>query len=508
MDKMIYEIDVLNGEKAVVTDDLYWGRKNMVNSVPKDRQMDSDVTILVQAYNRVEKTKECINSILRYTKDVNYDLLLIDNGSTDDTFEYFKSIDYEKVRIIHLNKNISSSYPIYFYDLLWVSKYFVCLGNDIIVTSNWLKNLITIAESDDKIGMVNPVSSNVSNFQSIDFSFNSIKEMQEKAEKYNISDPTKWHERIRLITIGTLYKKECLYAIGWPINDIGFFHDFIDDDITFRIRRAGYKAILAKDTWVHHNHDVWNLENKDIKEFQKSLEIGRQNFRDKYFGIDAWDDVNVFINEIIPSIVEPSDSNNCSILGIDVKCGTPILEIKNHLRSMSIFNPECCAVTSEGKYYIDLQTVCGADNVVSCTIDNTIRYFSRESFDYIIIGNCINEYPETYELINMLYSLLKKGGQLFIYLKNTNDIFSFLNIIGYRDVRCNSYAYSITVELFMKDLKNIGISPELIGTIPYNNIPSEYINEVNKRINMFVEKDWEETRLRLITDRFVFSIIK
>lgn len=508
MDKIIYNIDSSNGEKAIATDDLYFGRINTIKSVPKDRQMDSDVTILVQAYNRIEKTKECIDSILKYTKDVNYDLLLIDNGSTDETFEYFKSINYDKIRIVHLNKNISSSYPVFFYDLSWFSKYFICLGNDMIVTQNWLSNLIRVAESDERIGMVNPVSSNVSNLQMVDLKFTNLTEMQQKASEYNKSDPAKWHERLRLITIGTLYKKECLYAIGWPTNDIGFFHDFIDDDVTFRVRRAGYKAILAKDTWIHHNHDIFHLENKDPKEFQRSLDVGRKNFKDKYFGVDAWDDVNNYIPEIIPKIKSPVDAGNCCILGVDVKCGTPILEIKNHIRSFGIFDSTCCAITSDGKYVIDLQTVCGADNVFACSPENAFGYFPQDAFDYIIIGNCVNEYPEPYKVIKNMYALLKKGGQMFFYLKNTYDIYSFLNVIGYRSVNPKSYAYNMSVESFVNDLNGMNMSPIIIGAVPLNNIPVEYVNEVNNRFSAFVKEGWDETKLRLTSDRFAFSIIK
>lgn len=508
MDKIIYEIDSSNGRKAIVSDDLHMGRRNTIDSIPKDKQLDSDVTILIQAYNRIEKTKECIESILKYTKDVNYDLLLIDNGSTDETFEYFKSVNYDKVRIIHLNKNISASYPIFFYDLSWVSKYFIVIANDIIVTENWLSNLIKAAESDDKIGMVNPVSSNVSNLQQVDLKFNSLAEMQKKAAAYNISDPTKWHERLRLITLGTLYKKECLYAIGWPTNDLGFFHDFIDDDITFRVRRAGYKTILANDTWIHHNHDFRNLENKDPAEFQRSLESGRKNFLDKYYGVDAWDDVNNYIPEIIPKIKAPSDTSNCCILGVDVKCGTPILEIKNQIRSFGVFDAACCAITSEGKYFIDLQTICGADNVFSCSPENAFGYLPQDTFDYIIIGNGVNEYPEPYKVIKSVYSLLKKGGQMFFYLKNTNNIYSLLNVIGYRSVQPTSYAYNMTVETLINDLNGMNMTPQVIGAIPCTDVPTEYVNEINKRSSVFVKEDWNETKVRLMADKIAFSIIK
>ncbi|MGN1305493.1 MAG: glycosyltransferase [Oscillospiraceae bacterium] len=507
-DKIIIEYEIPETSFNSGFDDLYDARHAVVETSMISNHFNSEVTILIQGYNRIEKTKQCVESVLKYTKDVDFDLLLIDNGSTDETFEYFKSIPYDKVRIIHLNKNISAAFPWNFIHIEYIAKYFAVIANDIIVTPNWLTNMITAAKSDNRIGMVNPISSNVSNLQNYDFQFSSIKDMEEKAEKINVSSPEKWHERLRLITLGTLYTKECLYTIGFPLGDVGFLHDFGDDDITFKIRRAGYKAILAKDTWIHHNHDFRNLENKDPAEFQRSLETGRNNFRDKYFGIDAWDDVNNYIPEIIPQIQAPADTSNCCILGVDVKCGTPILEIKNHIRSFGVFDPVCCAVTSEGKYFIDLQTVCGPDNVFACSPEKAFGYFPKESFDHIIIGNCINEYSEPYVVIKSIFSLLKKGGQMFFYLKNTYDIFSFLNVIGYRNVTPRSYAYNMTIETFVSDLNNMNMFPKMIGAVQNTEITNEYVKEVNNRLQAFVKEGWEETKTRLTAEKFAFCLTK
>ena len=46
--------------------------------------------------------------------------------------------------------------------------------------------------------------------------------MQAKAAQFNRSDPRKWEDRQRLITLGTLYRKEVLLAGGWPTADMGF----------------------------------------------------------------------------------------------------------------------------------------------------------------------------------------------------------------------------------------------------------------------------------------------
>lgn len=58
----------------------------------------SKIMISVTAYNRLEKTKRCVGYILEFTKDFDYELLLIDNGSTDGTQEYFQGVPFEKRR--------------------------------------------------------------------------------------------------------------------------------------------------------------------------------------------------------------------------------------------------------------------------------------------------------------------------------------------------------------------------------------------------------------------------
>lgn len=467
-----------------------------------NEKSNADASIIIVAYNRIEVTKECIDSVLRNTNEIKYKLILVFNRNEkeDGFIEFFNSVNYNDKVVIEIPENLGAPYAYRKISQYIEGKYIIHLPNDVIVTPNWLSNLIKCAESDDRIGMVNPVSSNVSNYQQVDLKFNNNDEMQIAAGKYNVSDPLKWFERMRLITLGTLFTRECLSAVGY-IFDIGFTHDFGDDDISFRVRRAGYKAVLATDTWVHHSH-----ENTGRKFYD--LESGRKCFRDKYFGIDAWNDVNNYIPEVTNILEKPSETNEIAILGVDVKCGTPILEIKNKLRSFEIFEPESCAITSEGKYFIDLQTVCGADNVLAGSPDAISSEFEPGSFDYIIIGNNINEYPEPLKLLKKIYSLLKKGGQMFIYLKNTFDVYSFLNVIGFSQVMQASCSYNISVERFVELLDSNKIPAELISCIPYTDIPNEYIAEVNNRGAMFVKENIGITQTKLTCDKFLFKLSK
>lgn len=460
------------------------------------------VTIGIVAYNRLDITKLCIESVLRYTSDINYRLILVYNENEHGTgiLDYFQSVDYKNKIIIHITGNLGAPLAYQHIQRYIEGKYYIHLPNDVIVTENWLKNLITCAESDIRIGMVNPVSSNVSNLQQVDLQFNNYEEMQYAASEYNVSDPSKWQERVRLITLGTLFKRECLSAIG-DIFDIGFLHDFGDDDVSFRVRRAGYKIILAHDTWVHHAHENTCRKSED-------LEQGRRCFAEKYSGIDAWDDTcNFIFNKISSNVTMPSDFENPKVLGVDVKCGTPVLDIKNILREYGIFNSEISSFTNDCKYIMDLKTICTGD-VVCDRIEFLYNSFKSFYFDYIVIGKCINEYHFPEKVVRDAYALLKRDGQMFLSLKNTYNVLTLLKMLGH-DVCFSEHAVHYDVDDFYNLISNMGIDIQLVNVENLN--ANDIIIDFSSKIIDFAkpdEADKGEVLNRIIADKYWFKITK
>lgn len=500
----VITIDTSDAVIPKVGSDLLSSRENVVNA----KSGDIMATVAVTSYNRYEKTIRCVESVLQNTKDVNYKLILICNGCSNDdgkTLEYFKTVDHPKKVIFNVTKNVGSTFAISTIEKNIEGKYFTMLADDVIVTPRWLSNLIKCAESDKRIGMVNPVESYLSNRQQVDLEYSDYDEMQKAADEYNKSDPTKWHERVRLVSLGSLFKMSCIEAIGKTF-DTGFFHDFGDDDVSFKIRRAGYKCILAKDTWICHDHD---LSNKDGKKAAQSIDAGRKNFQDKYFGIDAWDDVNNYVDEFVET-VKKTGSETPEILGIDVKCGTPVLEIQNKLREYEIYKTNNYGYTANSKYFLDLQTICGSDNVVCDKPESILNYYDCEKFDYIIIGENINSYAAPFDFVKNVSRLLKKDGQLFIYLKNTYDIFSFLNSIGYRNIYNKNYSFNFTLEDFFESVLQMNLKIELISGIKYDStmISQSDVSFLQSRVIKITEADITETMFRLITDKYAFVITR
>ena len=248
-----------------------------------------ELSICIMAYNRLEKTKLCVESVLEHTKNIDYILVLADNGSTDGTYEYFKSVKYENKVLIKITKNITGVYGSNQILRHIRTKYYALLGNDTIMTYHWMDNMLKCIKSDERIGMVTPLSTNTNIYQLPDIpAWNSFEELQEIAREHNQSDPTKWKDFYRLIPIVALYRMEVFDIVGKY--DPGYFHEFTEDDHEIRIRRNGYRIVLCGDTFIHHNHLVEERTDYDVRLL--ATKSGKNNYQTKFCGIDAWDDID------------------------------------------------------------------------------------------------------------------------------------------------------------------------------------------------------------------------
>lgn len=70
--------------------------------------MKNKIAAIVVTYNRLNMLKENIDSLKKQTEQ-NFDILLIDNNSTDGTKKYIKELNDEKIIYINTGKNIGGA---------------------------------------------------------------------------------------------------------------------------------------------------------------------------------------------------------------------------------------------------------------------------------------------------------------------------------------------------------------------------------------------------------------
>jgi len=111
-----------------------------------------DYSITFACYNEVKYTKKCIDSMINNNEDLSR-LVIVDNGSTDGTQEYLKSINIGK---LILNKaNLGCGVAWNQGALEMQSEWSIIMNNDILVSKNWINDLIGSA-IDNNLRVISP----------------------------------------------------------------------------------------------------------------------------------------------------------------------------------------------------------------------------------------------------------------------------------------------------------------------------------------------------------------
>lgn len=69
--------------------------------------MKPQVSIIILNYNTPELTTACVQSIIAHTSGVDYEIVLIDNGSAENSKEYFDTYlhDMPNLRVFYTHHN-------------------------------------------------------------------------------------------------------------------------------------------------------------------------------------------------------------------------------------------------------------------------------------------------------------------------------------------------------------------------------------------------------------------
>jgi len=206
-------------------------------------------SIVIVAHNELQYTKFCIESILKYTR-FPYKLVLVDNGSTDGTGDYFRSIDEAVV----IRNETNTGFPRGANAGLRAADgaYMVLLNNDTIVTDGWLTKLVEAAESDEAVGLVGPLTNHSKGDQLLESrDSQDMREIEQYAERVAHQNAGQRKAANGLAGFCMLIKKDVVDRIGYLDERFGI-GNFEDDDYCVRALQAGFKLLIARDCFIYH----------------------------------------------------------------------------------------------------------------------------------------------------------------------------------------------------------------------------------------------------------------
>ena len=225
-----------------------------------------DVSIIIVNYNTEILLKQCVNSIYQHAKDISYEIIVIDNASTDGSCEMLKDI-FPNVVLIESKENLGFGKANNVGVKKALGNFLFLLNSDTVLIENSIKILkeflentaiVNVAVVGCKLLDVNK-NTHISygNFPSLyqelfEFGFSKIfrNYFSKKLSPSVIDNGSELKEVDFIMGADMFLRKSIFEEIGGFDED--FFLYYEETEFCFRLKRLGYKILWNPNTSIIH----------------------------------------------------------------------------------------------------------------------------------------------------------------------------------------------------------------------------------------------------------------
>lgn len=276
------------------------------------------VSIIIVNYNTLEITNNCLQSIKEYTTDINYEIILVDNASTDGSVDFFSKI--ENIIFIKSPENLGFGRA----NNLGAEKakghFLFLLNSDTLLIENSIKKLFDFFVNNENqlnIGSLGCVLiDHDGNFNGDGSPMPSCKTEILKYKK--ILPIFKFF--VKKEKIERSLGKDEYYKIGYVIGadlmirrslfvDLGgfdpaFFMYYEESDLQFRMKKRDYESYIFSQTKIIHLEDAsgkqikkYNNRKRIIAHTSKNIFL-KKNDLSNFEKYKLWDKIFIFLSKL------------------------------------------------------------------------------------------------------------------------------------------------------------------------------------------------------------------
>lgn len=228
--------------------------KELNHEIDKIQIFTKKVSLIVLTFNNLELTKNCLSSILSNTTYNNYEVIVVDNNSTDGTQCYLQqqySSD-ERFKLIFNQDNLGFAAGNNVGLRAATGDILIIINNDTYVAPYWLEPIVKVLCSSDNVGLVCPVTNNIGNEAKINIHYASFPDMAVQAVSYACEHVNETYpmECVAFFCVGMTRKT---YELVGPMSEeygLGFYED---DDYCMRVMKEGLSNFAVEESFVHHH---------------------------------------------------------------------------------------------------------------------------------------------------------------------------------------------------------------------------------------------------------------
>lgn len=219
-----------------------------------------DVSIIIVNYNTSFLLDNCLNSLLEKTKEINFEIIVVDNASSDNSLSMMKQ-KYSQIKLIESNVNLGFGKANNLGAKYATGKYLFLLNTDTLLVNNAIKILFDFMETGSNLNIgacggnlynldLTPNFSYSLNFPSLMniFCYRSRLSFLHKSENFNDTDTVK---DVSIIIGADFFVRKKIYdKIGGF--DPSFFMYVEDSELCYRIKKLNYRIVSVPMAKIIH----------------------------------------------------------------------------------------------------------------------------------------------------------------------------------------------------------------------------------------------------------------
>lgn len=218
-------------------------------------------SIVILGWNGAEYVDGCLSSVLDQDIGQPYEVIFVDNGSSDGTPE--RAATYAGARVVKLDRN-------YGYCIgnnkgfdETRGRYVVFLNQDVVAHRSWLRELVAAVESDPAIAAAHgniiqpwyPEFAGMDREGSMRVAYTADLSRLGLIHYRRLEAPPPVVDTMFLHGVSIIARREVIEELGYAF-DPDMFAYAEDLDLALRMRARGYRTVVATRATVYHKHTL------------------------------------------------------------------------------------------------------------------------------------------------------------------------------------------------------------------------------------------------------------
>jgi GT2 family glycosyltransferase len=229
--------------------------------------------LVIPVYNALRSTRACLESVRRFAPPWAR-VVVINDASDAATTEWLRA--QADIVLLENAENIgfvkTANRGLLFSDAPWVC----LLNSDTLLTEGALERMVAGCERDPSIGLCCPLSNGAVN---LSVKLPPGEDVFSFARRVARTSPALYPAAVTIVGFCLLVKREVLLTLG--VFDEIFGRGYCEEtDLHYRARAAGWRCVVADDTWIHHRNGG-SFTDGNVRT-ARNMEILMSRWRERY----------------------------------------------------------------------------------------------------------------------------------------------------------------------------------------------------------------------------------